>query len=366
MASLCQRLDCKNKTYSRLIINLQARGNAEKFEGGYRQIIEGMNKTIEAVDASIEGCTQILQELAKGNLTIAVTAEYKGEYNKIKNALNQTIDSFNELLGNISISADQVSVGSNQVSDASQSLSQGASEQASTLSYAVQADADQGNEKMEQMLVSMHQINESSSNISKIIKVIDDIAFQTNILALNAAVEAARAGQSGKGFAVVAEEVRNLAAKCAEAAKNTTVLIEGSIGKVESGTKIANDTAGMLSKISESVKKANVLVGNIASASNDQATAIAQIDKGISQVSTVVQTNSATAEESAASSEELSGQASLLMEMVRKFKLKNTSSKISGNAVENVLKITDNKKPSPYVMDAGKPQISLTDKFDKY
>jgi methyl-accepting chemotaxis protein len=373
--------------------NLDVRGDAEKFQGGYRQIIEGMNKTMVAVEAPIEESSQVLQNLAQGNLTVAVTGEYKGEYNKIKTALNETIDAFNELLGNINIAASQVSVGSNQVSDASQSLSQGASEQASsveeltasitevaaqtkqnamnasqanTLSSAVQTEADQGNEKMEQMLDSMREISESSSSISKIIKVIDDIAFQTNILALNAAVEAARAGQSGKGFAVVAEEVRNLAAKSAEAAKNTTALIEGSISKVESGTKIANETAGMLGKISEGIKKATVLVGNIASASNEQATAIAQIDKGISLVSTVVQTNSATAEESAASSEELSGQANMLMEMVGKFKLKKATSGISGDINDSSRKITNNTKLYPSDKDEGKHQISLTEKFGKY
>jgi methyl-accepting chemotaxis protein len=373
--------------------NLDVRGNAEQFKGGYRQIIEGMNKTMVAVEAPIEESSQVLQNLAQGNLTVAVTGEYKGEYNKIKTALNETIDAFNELLGNINIAASQVSVGSNQVSDASQSLSQGAAEQASsveeltasitevaaqtkqnamnasqanTLSSAVQTEADQGNEKMEQMLDSMREISESSSSISKIIKVIDDIAFQTNILALNAAVEAARAGQSGKGFAVVAEEVRNLAAKSAEAAKNTTALIEGSIDKVESGTKIANETADMLGKISEGIKKATVLVGNIASASNEQATAIAQIDKGISLVSTVVQTNSATAEESAASSEELSGQANMLMEMVGKFKLKKNTSVISGDTIDSSRKITNNTKPYLSDKDAGKHQISLAEKFGKY
>jgi methyl-accepting chemotaxis protein len=328
--------------------NLQARGDQSRFEGGYAQIIVGLNRTMEAVTAPIAESAKVLQALADGNLTVEMNGDYKGDYNRIKTAMNTAIHSFNTVLNDINMAADQVAVGSKQVSDGSQALSQGATEQASaieqltssiaeiaaqtkdnamnaakahTLSLEAEKEAIDGNDRMNQMLESMRAINESSSNISKIIKVIDDIAFQTNILALNAAVEAARAGQYGKGFAVVAEEVRNLAAKSADAAKNTTALIEGSIGKVEAGTKIANDTASKLASISGSVKNASALIEKIASASNEQATAVSQIDQGLSQVSTVVQTNSATSEESAASSEELSSQAEMLKEQINKFKL---------------------------------------------
>jgi Methyl-accepting chemotaxis protein len=329
--------------------NLSVRGDEIKFEGGYRNIIEGMNGTMEAFAAPIEEASHVLRDFSQGDLTVSVNGEYKGAYDLIKRSLNSAIEAFNSLLSEISVSAGQVAAGSKQVSVGSQSLSQGAAEQASSveeltssvtevaaqtrknaqnaskanvLAADAQQDASLGNEKMGQMLDSIRSISESSSNISKIIKVIDDIAFQTNILALNAAVEAARAGQYGKGFAVVAEEVRNLAAKSADAAKETTALIEGSAGKVEAGTKIANETAEMLGKISGSVKEATDLVGSIAAASNEQATAIAQIDQGLSQVSTVVQTNSATAEESAASSEELSAQANMLTQMVGRFRLR--------------------------------------------
>ena len=182
-------------------------------------------------------------------------------------------------------------------------------------------DVKQGNEQMKEMMSAMDDINESSESISKIMKVIDDIAFQTNILALNAAVEAARAGEAGKGFAVVAEEVRNLAAKSASAAAETAELIEDSKHKVSAGLHIAGDTAAALETITEHVSQSEVLIDNIAESSNYQATAVAQINQAIGQVSQVVQTNSATSEECAAASEELSNQAIRMRELLSVYRL---------------------------------------------
>jgi methyl-accepting chemotaxis protein len=336
--------------------NLQARGDLKKFEGGYRKVIMGLNQTLDTILEPIAEASAVLQQMAQGNLNVKIAGAYQGDHALLANALNHTIDSFNEVLSEFYTASGQVASGANEVANTSQVLSQAATEQAATieemsstmseiatqtkqnagnanqanqLATSAKENAVAGNEQMQGMLTAMAEINKSSGDISRIIKVIDEIAFQTNILALNAAVEAARAGQSGKGFAVVAEEVRNLAGRSADAAKETTGMIEGTIHKVTAGTAIANKTAEALSHIVDSITQAANLIGEIAIASNQQASGIAQVDQGINQVAQVTQTNTATAEQSAAASEQLAGQAELLKDRVRHFELKNGNAKPS-------------------------------------
>lgn len=297
---------------------------------------------------SINEEMNLLERIADGDLTIE--PHVLSERDKVGKSLTRVVDNLNRMFGEIQASTTQVAAGSKQIADGSQALAQGSTQQAASvqqlsasisdiatntkvnaekaehaamLASEIKISAEKGSNQMSEMMTAVKDINASSHNISKVIKSIDDIAFQTNILALNAAVEAARAGQHGKGFAVVAEEVRNLAAKSAEAAKDTESLIADSIAKAELGSRIADSTAASLTEIVSGIAESTRIVNEIAESSEAQSAGISQINSGIDQVAQVIQQNSATAEESAAASQEMSGQSTILEDLISHFKLKD-------------------------------------------
>ncbi len=317
----------------------------------FGSLVGSVKETCQVLENVVSDLSRLLDEMSNGNFDLFANGEhYRGDFGPLLTAIRRMNRSLSSTMRQINDASDQVASGADQVSSGAQALSQGATEQASSVEelaatindisrevnntaenareasekvMEAQTKLSTSNEQMQDMIAAMGEISQKSGDIGKIIKTIEDIAFQTNILALNAAVEAARAGEAGKGFAVVADEVRNLASKSAEAASNTTALIEGTILAVENGTNIVDRTAAAISETVESTKSAVTYVDKISTAAVSQAEAVTQVTMGMDQISSVVQTNSATAEESAAASQELSSQSQLLKSLVSHFKLRS-------------------------------------------
>lgn len=399
LLNACVAFNFIKKTIRNPLVELA--GIAKKVSAGEVDVTITPSKIDNEVGALVDGFQMMVDNLKKqadvlkqiSNGNFVVSYQPASENDIVGNAIVKLIEDNNTAFAKIRNAAGQIGNGSEQIASASQTLAQGSSEQASAIQQIAASvtdianktkdnaqkasevndivvnakhDADEGNRCMREMIVAMKDINESSENIQKIIKVIDDIAFNTNILALNATVEAARAGEQGKGFAVVAEEVRNLAGRSAEASRQTAEMIEDSIAKVKHGSVLAGETEKALEVISKLIEKITDLSANISSASNEQAAATSQIDDALAQVSQVVQTNSATSEECASASEELSGQARGLENTLRRFKIKdvNVGMGISLGNNQNIDNVHTNYTEKNNVQQIYDNDIRLENSYD--
>ncbi|MBN2010011.1 HAMP domain-containing protein [candidate division KSB1 bacterium] len=328
--------------------DINSRASIINTEGEFKKILEDFNQSLDAITAPMRESIQAIEKMASYDFSVHVAGDYKGDHAILKNAINKSITQISELIQNISDSSKQINLASRRISSGSQSLAQSTSEQAgslqeisgslkemasmisnntintkeaSTISEYASNKADEGMKSMRHLSEVIEKIKSSSDETGKILKTIDDIAFQTNLLALNAAVEAARAGEAGKGFAVVAEEVRNLAMRSAEAARNTANLIEQAINNAEEGVIVNQEVVNKLEDINSHVRKVNSVMNEIAEASDQQSQGIDQINSAIEQLDQLTQHNAANSEESASTAEELSGQAGEMVSMVERFKL---------------------------------------------
>jgi len=318
------------------------------YVGDFRIIRDAVNNTTDTLESYISEISKILSAVSSGDLTQTISREYIGDFSEIKSSINSISSTLQRAISEIAMASSNVLEGANRITSNAMELAEGShtqaasleelntaveeinkqtqqfannAEEANVLSNKSTSSAKQGNDAMKQMLQAMTQIKESSSSISMIIKVIQDIAFQTNLLALNASVEAARAGEHGRGFAVVAEEVRSLASRSQDAAAETTTLIQTSIERVDSGAFIAQETSESLDVIVINANDVLGLIGNITTAAREQAEMISQISETLLYTATTVQNNSKFAQEAAATAEELNSQSTMLQELVAFFKL---------------------------------------------